>query len=134
MQDMTSTTDVWTYRDQAELGSNITDTHADLSGFHVEALDGSIGKVDEATYEVGRSHVVVDTGPWIFGKKVLLPAGVVRGVDEAEELVFVNRTKDEIKNAPEYDESMIEDDTYRADVGTYYGPGGTGYRHWDESL
>ena len=76
--------DIWTYRDRSDLGSNVVDTHADISGFGVEAVDGSIGKVDAATYDVGRSYIVVDTGPWIFGKKVLLPAGVVRGIDETE--------------------------------------------------
>lgn len=133
MQHLTST-EVWTYRDPDALGSNVEDTHADLSGFGVEALDGSIGKVDEATYDVGRSHIVVDTGPWIFGKKVLLPAGVVRGIDEADEVVFVNRTKEEIKNAPEYDESMANDETYRTEVGSYYGRGGAGYRDWDDTV
>ena len=98
--------EVWTYRDKSALGSTVIDTHADLTGFTVEALDGSIGKVDEGTYDVGRSYLVVDTGPWIFGKKVMLPAGVVRGIDEDAEAIFVNRTKDEIKNAPEFDDSL----------------------------
>ena len=126
--------DIWTYRDRTELGSNVVDTHADISGFGVEAVDGSIGKLDEATYDVGRSYIVVDTGPWIFGKKVMLPAGVVRGIDETEEKVFVNRTKEQIKNAPEYDDSLVADDTYRQGLGSYYGPGGSGYRDWDDSL
>ena len=69
---------------------------ADLVGYNVEAVDGGIGKIDEATYEAG-SSVVVDTGPWIFGKKVMLPASVVTRVDVDEETVFVSRTKDEIK-------------------------------------
>jgi hypothetical protein len=127
------TIDVWTFRERSYLGSNVTDTHADISGFKVEALDGSIGKVDDATYEVGRSHIVVDTGPWIFGKKVMLPAGIVRSIDESEEQVFVNRTKEQIKNAPEFDESLLGDDAYRSSVGTYYGPGGMAYRDWDDS-
>jgi hypothetical protein len=131
MPEVTSMNDIWTYRDRTELGSNVVDTHADISGFSVEALDGSIGKVDDATYEVGRSFVVVDTGPWIFGKKVLLPAGVVRGIDETEELVFVNRTKEQIKSAPEFDESLVGDDAYRTSLGSYYGPGGSGYRDPD---
>jgi hypothetical protein len=126
--------DIWTYRDRTDLGSNVVDTHADISGFGVEAVDGSIGKVDEATYDVGRSYIVVDTGPWIFGKKVMLPAGVVRGIDETEEKVFVNRTKEQIKHAPEYDDSLVADDTYRQGLGSYYGPGGSGYRDWDDSL
>jgi hypothetical protein len=83
---------------------------------------------------VGRSFIVVDTGPWIFGKKVLLPAGVVRGIDETEELVFVNRTKEQIKNAPEFDDSLVGDERYRDDIGAYYGPGGSGHRDNDDVL
>jgi hypothetical protein len=122
--------DVWTYREGPESGSHVMDTHGDLSGFDVEALDGSIGKIDEAMYEAGRSYIVVDTGPWIFGKKVMLPAGVIRSIDVDDERVFVNRTKDEIKNAPEFDESLGSDESYRGSLGAYYGPGGRGYRDW----
>jgi hypothetical protein len=125
--------DVWRYPDSLEMGSNAIQTRLDLTGYKVEALDGSIGGVDEATYGTDRSYLVVDTGPWIFGKKVMLPAGVIRGVDEDEERVYVNRTKDEIKNAPEFDES-VTDDTYHASLGSYYGPGGRGYRTWDDSF
>ncbi|MCC0093369.1 PRC-barrel domain-containing protein [Streptomyces flavotricini] len=62
-----------------------------------------IGKVDEATEEVGSSYIVVDTGPWIFGKEVLLPAGTVVRVDVKEKEIQVNLTKDQIKDSPEYD-------------------------------
>jgi hypothetical protein len=126
--------DVWRFRDSASLGSNVMDTKVDLSGFKVEALDGSIGSVDEATYGTNRSYLVVDTGPWIFGKKVILPAGVIRGIDEDDERVYVNRTKDEIKSAPEFDDTMLGDEAYHTSVGTYYGPGGQGYRSWDDSF
>jgi hypothetical protein len=97
-------------------------------------VDGSIGKVDESTYDAGRSYVVVDTGPWIFGQKVMLPAGVVRGIDVTEQVVFVNRTKEQIKSAPEYDESLAFEDRYQSDLGAYYGPGGAGYRDWDDTI
>jgi hypothetical protein len=107
-------TDMWTYGD-----TTIGDV--DLTGFSVEALDGGIGKVDEASYDVGASFLVVDTGPWIFGKKVLLPAGVIDRVDPEDEKIFVNRTKDEIKNAPEFDESRYMEEGYRGEVGGYYG-------------
>ena len=133
-QQVTEMRDVWTFRDQHDLGSNVMETHADISGFSVEAADGSIGKVDEATFDVGRSYLVVDTGPWIFGRKVMVPAGVVRGIDETDERVFVNRTKEQIKSAPEYDESLVSDDAYRSSLGTYYGPGGAGYRDWNDSF
>jgi hypothetical protein len=99
----------------------------DLTGFKVEALDGSIGKVDEATYEAGDSFIVVDTGPWIFGKKTMLPAGVIHDVDLDTETVLVNRMKDQIKNAPEFDEKRYRDQDYRSKVGSYYDRGGAGY-------
>jgi hypothetical protein len=125
-------TDVWTYRNQAQLGYD-PDSGRDISGFGVEALDGSIGKIDEATYETDRSYVIVDTGPWIFGKKVMLPAGVIQRVDETDEKVWVNRTKDQIKSAPEYDEARLGETDYRSELGSYYGAGGPGYRDWDDS-
>jgi CBS domain-containing protein len=114
------TSDLWTYR-----GSFGDDA---LTGFSVQAIDGEIGKIDEASHEVGGSYLVVDTGPRIFGKKVLLPAGLVRDVDRDAETVFVTRTKDEIRNAPEFDQRRYRDQDYRGDLSRYYSRGGAGYR------
>jgi ribosomal 30S subunit maturation factor RimM len=111
-----STVDIWTYREQTFAGTNLT-------GFKVEATDGEIGKVDEATNEAGTGYLVVDTGPWIFGKKVMLPAGVIDRVDFDDKRVFVDRTKDEIKNAPEFDETRFREPGYRDELGGYYGRG-----------
>jgi hypothetical protein len=104
--------ELWTFRTPL---SNV-----DLTGFEVEATDGRIGKIDEATYETGSSYVVVDTGPWIFGKKVLLPAWTLSRVDVENERVFVDRTKDEIKNAPEFDPDAYTEPVYREKLGGYY--------------
>ena len=122
---MRTTTDMWTYREGVATAGV---SPRNVVGYGVEATDGSIGKVDEATYEVGGSYIIVDTGPWIFGKKVMLPAGVVQRVDPENETIIVNRTKDEIKNAPEFDQDRYRDDTYRQDLGGYYSRGGAGYR------
>jgi hypothetical protein len=122
-----TTLDIYTYRD-ASLGERISPS--DVVDFKVEAIDGSIGKVDEHTLDMGGGQLVVDTGPWIFGKKVMLPAGIIRDVDHDDETIFVNRTKDEIKNAPEFDESLVQDESYRNELGSYYGEGGRGYRDW----
>ena len=120
--------ETWTYRDPS-LATNLTKQQ--ITGYDVEAIDGSIGKIDDATLEADSGHIVVDTGPWIFGKKVMLPAGVIKTVDHVNENVLVNRTKDEIKNAPEFDDSMRNDEKYRTELGTYYGRGGRGFRDWD---
>jgi hypothetical protein len=105
-------------------------TGRDITGYGIEAIDGSIGKVDDATWDTGSSYLIVDTGPWIFGKKVMLPAGVVSLVDHNNKRVVVNRTKDQIRGAPEFDDSMIADLGYRERLGKYYGEGGAGwYEH-----
>jgi hypothetical protein len=92
-----------------------------LAGFSVEAADGGIGKVDETTHEIGSGYLIVDTGPWIFGRKVMLPAGVISRIDEQDHRIWVNLSKDEIQNAPEFDESRVRDLSYRDEIGTYYG-------------
>ena len=125
---MAAAFDLWSYRTESGLGDSAL--RRDISGFGVEALDGSIGKIDEATYEVSSSYVVVDTGPWIFGKKVMLPAGVIDRVDLDEEKVYVNRTKAVIKDAPEVVEGDYRDAGYRDRLGSYYGPGGRGCGEW----
>jgi len=107
-------TDVWTFqiREVQEVPK--------LSGFDVEATDGHIGKIDEATYEVGSSCLVVDTGFWIFGKKRMLPGSVIRRIDLDNRQVFVGLTKDQIKQAPDHDEQRRDEEEYRRSLGDYY--------------
>ena len=64
---------------------------------------------------------MVDTGFWIFGKKRLIPAGVIRRVDDEDRTVYVWMTKDQIKSAPDYkDDDRDDRDRYE----TYYEPFG----------
>jgi hypothetical protein len=110
-------TNIWTYSRE-----HVTEPLA-VDGFKVEATDGDIGKVDEATYDVGSSFIVVDTGPWILGRKVVLPAGAIERIDLDNEKIQVRLTKDQIKSSPELDESTdFRTDEYRSEVGSYYDP------------
>ncbi|HEX6054681.1 MAG TPA: PRC-barrel domain containing protein [Intrasporangium sp.] len=113
----TRTWDAWTYRESAEVSAR----GKELTGFSVEAIDGHIGKIDAATMDVGSSYVVVDTGPWIFGRKVMLPAGTIDRVDWNDEKVYVDRTKDQIKDSPELTDADLDNPDYRDRLGTYYG-------------
>ena len=94
----------------------------DLRGFDVEARDGKIGTVDDRS-EVGADHLVVDTGSWIFGKKVVLPVGLVERISFEERRLLVSRSKDEIKNAPDFDEELADDPRYGEELRAYYGEG-----------
>lgn len=93
----------------------------DLIGYKVEATDGGIGKIDKHSEEVGASYLVVDTGVWIFGKHVLLPAGTIERIDTVEEKVYVNRSKEQIKDAPEFVEAEHKGEpSYLEQFARYY--------------
>ncbi|MFI5829127.1 PRC-barrel domain-containing protein [Streptomyces sp. NPDC051578] len=108
---------VWGYREgSGRVGA------LDLTGYKVAAADGGIGKVSKHSDEVGSSYIVVDTGPWIFGREVLLPAGTVTRVDAQDKTIHVDRTKDEIESAPEFiGDQHVEDPAYYSRIGGYYG-------------
>lgn len=109
-------TELWRYRDTVRI------QRTDLVDFEVVATDGAIGKVDQATYDAEASYLVADTEPWIFGKKRMLPAGVIERIDNDGRQVFVNLTKDQVRDAPDYDAARYQDEAYRSELGTYYGP------------
>src|SRR5450756_2098854 len=50
---MPSDVDIWGYPDEAAAGR-------DLTGYSIEAIDGSIGKVDNANNDTGASWLIVD--------------------------------------------------------------------------
>lgn len=107
---------MWEYREEVVLSD------ASIVGYDVEAIDGHIGKIDEASAAAGSSFVVVDTGWWIFGKKRLIPAGVIDRVDDGDQRVYVRMTKNQIKDAPDFveDHRSTRDDSYD----NYYEPYG----------
>lgn len=109
-------TDIWNLR------SGDWSSEQNLAGYDVEAIDGHIGKIDESTAEAGRQHVVVDTGFWIFGKKRMVPAGSIKQINHDEQKVFVQLTKEQIKDAPDFDETLRDEAEYRSSHEQYYGP------------
>jgi hypothetical protein len=80
------------------------------------AVDPAGRLADRASNDAGASYVVVDTGFWIFGKKRLIPAGVIERINDDSRQVYVFMTKEQIKNAPDFDDTDRQDhspyDTY----------------------
>jgi hypothetical protein len=103
---------VWSYPD-GDAG--------DIGGYTVFAADGPIGHVDTHSASDGDGFLLVETGPWILDRTVMLPAGVLGRIDHAQRAVHVTRTKDDIKHAPEYREACHDDEAYRDDLAGFYG-------------
>ncbi|MET9765664.1 PRC-barrel domain containing protein [Streptomyces sp. NPDC006372] len=93
----------------------------DLTGFTVAATDGTIGHVDREAAPHGMRHLVVDTGVWVFGRSVLVPAGVVTAVDPQARKVMLACSRGDAKAAPRFQtDSETRDREYLTTVGDYY--------------
>ncbi|MFJ4468170.1 PRC-barrel domain containing protein [Streptomyces sp. NPDC089424] len=93
----------------------------DLTGFTVDATDGTLGHVDRLADPHGMRHLVVDTGVWVFGRSVLVPVGLVTGIDTEHRLVSLSCTRAEVKEAPRFrTDSETLDPDYLTTVGDYY--------------
>jgi PRC-barrel domain len=101
----------WEYRPDAGFAVG-----TDLIGYTVVAVDGDIGHV-EATYDSRPAYLEVDVGSFFGGREVMVPAGLVERIDSAKKKVYVDRTRDQIKDAPRYDQAPAD---YWERLGSYY--------------
>lgn len=77
----------------------------DLIGRRIEATDGEMGKVKDVLFEDDRwavRYLVVDTGRWLPGRKVLVsPHSIGEATNDANH-VQVNLTKSQIEESPSF--------------------------------
>jgi uncharacterized protein (TIGR02271 family) len=90
---------------------------------YTQAGDDKIGSVQDALVdENGRfRYLIVDTGFWVFGKKIMLPVGLSR-IDYNDHRVYVNLSKDQVENLPEFTEDLKIDRQYEEQVRDVYHP------------
>jgi hypothetical protein len=86
----------------------------DLSGYAVEATDGRVGTVAAAD----DGAIVLSPDPAFFAKKLILPADAVERVDVGARTVYVARSKDEVKDAPQVDDDLGAEES--AEATPYY--------------
>src|SRR5580698_6791104 len=77
-----------------------------INGYAIAASDGQIGTVSDFLFDDISWLVrwlVVDTGDWLSGRKVLLPPSVLGHVDSTGEKFSVTLTMQQVKDSPEID-------------------------------
>lgn len=97
---------------------------AAVVAYHIHATDGEIGNVAEFLVDdVGWSirYIIVDTGKWWPGEKVLISPGSVREIDGTDRLVHLDVDRQKVKDSPPYDPAMTVDGAYDNKFLTYYG-------------
>jgi len=77
-----------------------------INGYSIEAIDGQIGTVsdflfDDATWLV--RWLVVHTGSWLSGRKVLLPSSVLGHINPEKQEFSVRLTMQDVKESPDVD-------------------------------
>lgn len=95
----------------------------DIKGYDVyAATDEKIGSVDDVLVdESGRfRYFVIDTGLWVFGKKVLLPVGSARTDYDRHRVYATGMSKEQAENLPEYNENTVVDYDYEERVRNVY--------------
>ena len=101
---------------------HLRSTH-DVSGRHIQATDGEVGHVDDfviddETWAI--RYLIVDTKNWWPGKKVLLSPRWIERVSWSESKVFVNLSRETIKQAPEYTEDSLLTRDYETKLHRHY--------------
>lgn len=96
----------------------------EVKGYKLHAADGEIGAVedfivDDSTWSI--QFLVIDTGNWIPGKKVLIAPRWIKEISWEHSTVNVDITIDAVKNSPEYDAAKPLPDTYVQDLYSHYG-------------
>jgi hypothetical protein len=75
-----------------------------LRGFAIEATDGQIGTVDDLLFDDltwQLRWLVVHTGPWLLGRKVLLPLSALGKPSQHAHNFTVQLTKQQVKDSPD---------------------------------
>ncbi len=96
----------------------------EVKGYEIRARDERIGHLGDLIVDTdgwSLRYLVVDTGNWLPGRKVLVsPAWVLR-VDWVEGQVGVDLTAEQVRNSPPYDPSAPVNREYEIVLHDFYG-------------
>ncbi len=77
-----------------------------IIGFDIEGTNGLVGTANDILFDDKSwttKWIVVHTGPWLFGRKVLVPLVALGKPDHESRHVAVQMTKQQIKESRDFD-------------------------------
>lgn len=95
----------------------------ELKTYAIGATDGEMGKVvdiffDDQSWVV--RYLVINTGSWLTGRKVLISPYAVQRADWDDKLLPVSLTKDQVKKSPDIDTDMPVSRQHEMAYADYY--------------
>lgn len=97
-----------------------------LDGYTIQATDDEIGKVKEVYFDDqkwGVRYVIVETGSWLFSRKVLISPYSITRIDDTEKTIHVQLTREQVKNSPEIDTDQPVSRLMEHEYHSYYAYG-----------
>jgi len=94
-----------------------------LIGNRIHAIDGDMGHVDDFYFDDADwivRYMIVRTGPWFFGKQVMLSPFLIRDLAWDEDALYVDLTQDQIKNSPDLDLAKPVTREQEMELASYY--------------
>jgi hypothetical protein len=94
-----------------------------VSGYHIQAADGEIGHVedfviDDQTWAI--RYLIINTHNWWPGKRVLVAPKWIERISWDASKIYVNLSREAIKQSPEYTEESLLTREYEADLHRHY--------------
>jgi hypothetical protein len=98
----------------------------DVTGYYIRGTDEAVGSVadfliDEEGWAI--RYLVVDTGTWLSGRRVLIAPSWVSEVSWATQEVQITLTRAAIEASPEYNPDLV-DRVYEEQLHGHYGQPG----------
>jgi uncharacterized protein YrrD len=96
----------------------------DLRGDKIAARDGEIGQVDQVYFDDQDwrvRYIVVDTGGWLSGRKVLISPVSIDRAKSSENAIAVGLSREQVKHSPSIDADKPVDRQYEEAYARHYG-------------
>jgi uncharacterized protein YrrD len=113
-------------------GSQAGDPHLrsvfEVIGYHIHALDGDIGHVENFMFENddwSLRYFIVDTSNWWFGKHVLIAMQAVRTVEWSDRHVRLDVTREQVSTSPAWDPLVAFNEFEKTHLHDHYGWAGS---------
>lgn len=83
----------------------------DILGFDLYSGKEKVGSIDDLLVDdQGKfRYLVINTGAWIFGKKIMLPMGLAHIDFQNHRIQTDGLTRSQVENLPEYKDNMVVD-------------------------
>lgn len=96
--------------------AGITVARDELDGYTVRASDGAIGRVLAGGAAGGQHYLLVTTA----GGTLMIPAGLLAGVDRSRRTVHAARTRAQLVASPHLDSDRWADRAYRIELEAHH--------------